>query len=207
MLTSIKSVGSHVPSGILTNADLERMVETSDTWIRERTGIVERRIAAVDESATDLAAGAARDALLAGGFRPEDTDLIVCSTSTPDSMFPSVASRVQQRLGARGPAFDIQAACTGFLYAISVADRFVGRGEARQAIVIGTETVELALLMSVTQSDGAVEQLVLHCDGGTPAQLCVEIAQQGVLAASGRGEIRRAVDDPVAGDEHSSNCR
>ncbi|HEY9289353.1 MAG TPA: beta-ketoacyl-ACP synthase III [Candidatus Dormibacteraeota bacterium] len=141
MLTSIKSVGSHVPSGILTNADLERMVETSDTWIRERTGIVERRIAAVDESATDLAAGAARDALLAGGFRPEETDLIVCSTSTPDSMFPSVASRVQQRLGARGPAFDVQAACTGFLYAISVADRFVGRGEARQAIVIGSETL------------------------------------------------------------------
>jgi 3-oxoacyl-[acyl-carrier-protein] synthase III len=141
MLTSIKSVGSHVPSGILTNADLERMVETSDTWIRERTGIVERRIAAVDESATDLAAGAARDALQAGGFRPEDTDLIVCSTSTPDSMFPSVASRVQERLGAHGPAFDVQAACTGFLYAISVADRFVRQGEARQAIVLGTETL------------------------------------------------------------------
>src|ERR1700751_4348110 len=111
MLTSIKSVGSHVPSGILTNRDLERMVETSDTWIRERTGIVERRIAAVDESATDLAAAAASDALAAGGFAPEKTYLIFCSTSTPDSMFPSVASRVQERLGARGPAFDIQAAC------------------------------------------------------------------------------------------------
>ncbi|HET9849286.1 MAG TPA: beta-ketoacyl-ACP synthase III [Candidatus Dormibacteraeota bacterium] len=141
MLTSIKSVGSHVPSGILTNADLEKMVETSDTWIRERTGIVERRIAAVNESATDLAADAAKDALLAGGFRPEDTDLIVCSTSTPDSMYPSVASRVQERLGARGPAFDVQAACTGFLYALSVADRFVSGGSARQAIVIGTETL------------------------------------------------------------------
>ena len=141
MLTSIKSVGSHVPSGILTNADLEKMVETSDTWIRERTGIVERRIAAVNESATDLAADAAKDALLAGGFRPQDTDLIVCSTSTPDSMYPSVASRVQERLGARGPAFDVQAACTGFLYALSVADRFVSGGAARQAIVIGTETL------------------------------------------------------------------
>src|SRR3989440_10466136 len=141
MLTSIKSVGSHVPSGILTNADLERMVNTSDTWIRDRTGIVERRIAAVDETATDLAAEAARDALVAGGFAPEDTDLIVCSTSTPDSMFPSVASRVQERLGAQGPAFDVQAACTGFLYAISVADRFVRAGEAKQAIVIGSETL------------------------------------------------------------------
>src|SRR5437899_137462 len=102
MLTSIKSVGSYVPSGILTNADLEKMVETSDTWIRERTGIHERRIAAVNETATDLAAEAAMDALAAAGMRPQDTDLIVCSTSTPDSMFPSVASRVQERLGTPG---------------------------------------------------------------------------------------------------------
>ncbi|TMF59253.1 MAG: beta-ketoacyl-ACP synthase III, partial [Chloroflexi bacterium] len=141
MLTSIKSVGSYVPSGILTNADLEKLVETSDTWIRERTGIVERRIAAVNETATDLAAEAAKDALAAAGLRPQDTDLIVSSTSTPDSMFPSVASRVQERLGAHGPAFDVQAACTGFLYAMSVADRFVSGGEAKQAIVIGSETL------------------------------------------------------------------
>src|SRR3989475_12565211 len=141
MLTSIKSVGSYVPSGILTNADLEKMVETSDTWIRDRTGILERRIAAVNETATDLAAEAAKDALRAAGLRPEDTDLIVCSTSTPDSMYPSVASRVQERLGAHGPAFDVQAACTGFLYAMSVAERFVSGGEAKQAIVIGSETL------------------------------------------------------------------
>src|ERR1700737_1516345 len=140
MLTSIKSVGTYVPSGILTNADLEKMVETSDTWIRERTGIVERRIAAVNESATDLAAEAALDAVAAAGLRPQDTDLIVCSTSTPDSMFPSVASRVQEPLGAHGPASDVQAACTGFLYAMSVADRFVSGGEAKQAIVIGGGT-------------------------------------------------------------------
>src|SRR5437868_1717979 len=141
MLTSIKSVGSYVPSGILTNADLEKMVETSDTWIRDRTGIVERRIAAVNETSTDLAAEAAKDALAAAGLRPQDTDLIVSSTSTPDSMFPSVASRVQERLAAHGPAFDVQAACTGFLYAMSVADRFVSGGEAKQAIVIGSETL------------------------------------------------------------------
>src|SRR3981081_1152269 len=104
MLPSIKSVGSYVPSGILTNADLEKMVETSDTWIRERTGIHERRIAAVDAPATDLAAGAAKDALAAAGLRPQDTDLIVVSTSTPDSMFPSVASRAEERLGAPGTA-------------------------------------------------------------------------------------------------------
>src|SRR5260370_41602581 len=141
MLTSIKSVGSYVPSGILTNADLEKMVETSDTWIRDRTGIVERRIAAVDETATDLAAEAAKDALRAAGLRPQDTDLIVCSTSTPDSMYPSVASRVQERLGAHGPAFDVQAACTGFLYAMSVADRFVSSGESKQALGTGSATL------------------------------------------------------------------
>src|SRR5256886_15982802 len=115
MRTSMKSVGSYVPSGILTNADLEKMVETSDTWIRDRTGIVERRIAAVNETSTDLAAEAAKDALAAAGLRPQDTDLIVSSTSTPDSMFPSVASRVQERLGAPGPALDVQATCTGLL--------------------------------------------------------------------------------------------
>src|SRR2546421_11686213 len=141
MLTSIKSVGSYVPSGILTNADLEKMVETSDTWIRDRTGIHERRIAAVNETATDLAAEAARDALAVAGMRPQDTDLIVCSTSTPDSMFPSVASRVQERLGAHGPAFEVQAACTGFLYPMSVADRFVSGRESKQAVVIGSENV------------------------------------------------------------------
>jgi 3-oxoacyl-[acyl-carrier-protein] synthase-3 len=141
MPTSIKSVGTYVPAGVLTNADLEKMVETSDTWIRERTGIVERRIAAADEGATDLAVAAAQDALSAAGLRPEDTDLIVLSTSTPDSTFPSCASRVQQRLGAHGPAFDVQAACTGFLYALDIADKFVSAGESRQALVIGTETL------------------------------------------------------------------
>src|ERR1700682_1757206 len=141
MLISIKSAASSVPSGTRTTADLEKMFETSDTWIRERTGIHERRIAAVDETATDLAAAAAKDALAAAGLRPEDTDLIVCSTSTNDSMFPSVASRVQERLGAHGPAFDVQAACTGFLVAMSVAGRVVSSGGSEQAIVIGSETL------------------------------------------------------------------
>src|SRR2546423_12415084 len=110
MLTSIKSVGSYLPSGILTNADLEKMVETSDTWIRDRTGIVERRIAAVNETATDLAAEAAKDALAIAGLRPQGTDLIVCSTSTPDSVFPSVASRGQERLPPHRPPPHVPAA-------------------------------------------------------------------------------------------------
>jgi 3-oxoacyl-[acyl-carrier-protein] synthase-3 len=208
MLTSIKSVGSHVPSGILTNADLERMVETSDTWIRDRTGIVERRIAAANETATDLAIGAAKDALAAGGLRPQDTDLIVCSTSTPDSMFPSVASRVQERLGGHGPAFDVQAACTGFLYAISVADRFVSSGEAKQAIVIGTETLTKivnfkdrgtcvvfgdgagAVVLGPGKDGAGIKACVLGSDGSGGDLIYVAPGEDGPEGGVGRPEIR-----------------
>jgi 3-oxoacyl-[acyl-carrier-protein] synthase-3 len=185
MLTSIKSVGSYVPSGILTNADLEKMVETSDTWIRERTGIHERRIAAVNETATDLAVEAAKDALVNAGLRPQDTDLIVCSSSTNDSMFPSVASRVQERLGAHGPAFDVQAACTGFLYAMSVADRFVSTGEAKQAIVIGSETLTKIINFKdrgtcVVFGDGAGAVVLQPSSNGAGIKSCV-------LGADGSG--------------------
>ena len=198
MLTSIKSVGSYVPSGILTNADLEKMVETSDTWIRDRTGIVERRIAAVNETATDLAAEAAKDALAAAGLRPQDTDLIVSSTSTPDSMFPSVASRVQERLGAHGPTFDVQAACTGFLYAMSVADRFVSGGEAKQAIVIGSETLTKIINFKdrgtcVVFGDGAgsIEQhrKVLH-DFRHHFDLRLDERQQGIQRRAGQQRLQ-----------------
>ena len=178
MLTSIKAVGTYVPQGVLTNADLERMVETSDTWIRERTGILERRIAAPNEGATDLAVMAAEDALSRAGLRPQDTDLIVLSTSTPDSTFPSCAARVQERLSARGPAFDIQAACSGFLYGLSVADQFVGSGEARQALVIGTETLTKIVNFKdrgtcVVFGDGAGAVVVGPSSDGAGIRSCV----------------------------------
>ena len=178
MLTSIKAVGTHVPQGVLTNADLERMVETSDTWIRDRTGILERRIAAPNEGATDLAVMAAEDALSRAGLRPQDTDLIVLSTSTPDSTFPSCAARVQERLSARGPAFDIQAACSGFLYGLSVADQFVGSGEARQALVIGTETLTKIVNFKdrgtcVVFGDGAGAVVVGPSSDGAGIRSCV----------------------------------
>jgi len=178
MLTSIKAVGTHVPQGVLTNADLERMVETSATWIRERTGILERRIAAPNEGATDLAVMAAEDALSRAGLRPQDTDLIVLSTSTPDSTFPSCAARVQERLSARGPAFDIQAACSGFLYGLSVADQFVGSGEARQALVIGTETLTKIVNFKdrgtcVVFGDGAGAVVVGPSSDGAGIRSCV----------------------------------
>ena len=178
MLTSIKAVGTYVPQGVLTNADLERMVETSDTWIRERTGILERRIAAPNEGATDLAVMAAEDALSRAGLRPQDTDLIVLSTSTPDSTFPSCAARVQERLSAHGPAFDIQAACSGFLYGLSVADQFVGSGEARQALVIGTETLTKIVNFKdrgtcVVFGDGAGAVVVGPSSDGAGIRSCV----------------------------------
>src|ERR1700687_4439230 len=226
MLTSIKSVGSYVPSGILTNADLEKMVETSDTWIRERTGIVERRIAAVDETATDLAAEAAKDALMAAGLRPQDTDLIVCSTSTPDSMYPAVASRVQERLAARGPAFDVQAACTGFLVAMSVADRFVSSGESKQAIVIGSETLTKILNFKdrgtcVLGSDGAGGDLIyvapaadgpegrgrseIRMDGRKVFRFATEILAQATLEALEKANVR--LEDVKLILSHQANAR
>src|SRR3984893_5893238 len=207
MLTSIKSVGSYVPSGILTNADLEKMVETSDTWIRDRTGIVERRIAAVNETATDLAAEAAKDALRVAGLRPQDTDLIVCSTSTPDSMYPSVASRVQERLGAHGASFYVHSGCPAFLVAISVADRFVSSGESKQAIVIGSETLTKILNFKdrgtcVVFGDGAgavvlgpgidgagIKSCVLGADGSGGDLIYVAPGADGP-EGGGRPEIR-----------------
>ncbi len=114
---SIISVGSYVPERVLTNADLEKLVETSDEWITSRTGIKERHIAAANEFTSDMAANAARRAMESGGIKPEEIDLIIVATITPDMMFPATACLVQQKLGARrSAAFDIEAACSGFIY-------------------------------------------------------------------------------------------
>jgi 3-oxoacyl-[acyl-carrier-protein] synthase-3 len=125
----------------MTNAELERMVDTSDEWIRTRTGIRERHIAAPDESTCDLAEQAARRALENAGREPGDVDLIVLATSTPDLVYPSTACLLQARLGIHNgsPAFDVQAVCSGFVYALTVADKFVRSGAARTALVVGAE--------------------------------------------------------------------
>lgn len=137
----ILGTGGYLPEKVLTNKDLERMVDTTDAWIRERTGIVERRIAADGETCGDLAEGAARRALDAAGIDPGAIDLIVVATTTPDQIFPSNACLLQHRLGIRGcAAFDIQAVCTGFIYALGVADQFIRTGAARHALVVGAET-------------------------------------------------------------------
>ena len=136
----ILGTGSYVPERVLTNGDLEKMVETNDEWIVTRTGIRERRIAAEGESTTDLAERAARAALEASGVAPEEVDLVIVATITGDRPFPSTACRLQERLGLpRAAAFDLQAACTGFIYALSAACQSVASGLCRHALVVGAE--------------------------------------------------------------------
>jgi 3-oxoacyl-[acyl-carrier-protein] synthase-3 len=138
----ITGTGSYLPERVMTNHDLEALVDTSDEWITARTGIKERRIAADDQSTVDLAEAAARRALEGAGREPGDVDLIIVATTTPDRVFPSTACLLQGRLGVAGPpAFDVQAVCTGFVYALSVADSMLRTGAARCALVVGAETL------------------------------------------------------------------
>lgn len=137
----IAGTGSYLPEKVLTNADLEQLVETNSQWIVERTGVEARHIAAADETTCDLAEHAARRALEAAQLEPSAVDLIVLGTTTADHVFPSVATQLQYRLGCPGiPAFDVQAVCTGFVYALDIAYRFICTGAARRALVIGADT-------------------------------------------------------------------
>ncbi|WP_199175561.1 beta-ketoacyl-ACP synthase III [Telmatospirillum siberiense] len=136
----IVGVGAYLPERVLTNADLTQRVDTTDEWIVERTGIRERHIAAEDQFTSHLAIAAAERALASAGLTGADLDLIVLATATPDNTFPSTATRVQAALGmTRGAAFDVQAVCSGFIFALSVADNFIKSGQARTALVIGAE--------------------------------------------------------------------
>jgi len=137
----IAGVGSYLPERVMTNADLARMVDTSDEWIFERTGIRERHIAAEGEFTSHLALKAAERAMAAAGTKASELDLIVLATATPDNTFPATATKVQAELGmTRGMAFDVQAVCSGFIYALAVADNFIRLGQAQTALVIGAET-------------------------------------------------------------------
>jgi 3-oxoacyl-[acyl-carrier-protein] synthase III len=142
---SLKAVvcgcGAYLPEKVLSNEDLSKTVDTSDAWIRERTGIHERRVAAEGERTSDLAVGAAKAALESASFSASDIDLIIVATTTPDLTFPSTAAIVQAKLGVdKGAAFDIQAVCTGFVYALSIAEKFLTSGQHKRALVIGAET-------------------------------------------------------------------
>ena len=176
------------PSGCVTNDELARRLDTSDDWIRQRTGIGERRIAAAGELTSDLAVAAARRALERAGMSGSDLDLIVLATATPDQTFPATATKVQAQLGMkRGAAFDVQAVCSGFIFALAIADNALRLGQARTALVIGAETFSRIL----DWSDRGT--CVLFGDGAGAVVL------NAVPDDRRRGAPRRAVDPPAFG--------
>ena len=194
MYARIAGTGSYLPEKVLTNADLEALVDTSDEWIRSRTGISVRHVAAEGETTTDLAEHAAKRALAAAGVEASEVDLICVGTTTPDLVFPNVGTLLQARLGIQGcPAFSLEAACTGFVYALSVAEKFVRLGESKCALVVGAETLtritdwkdrgtcvlfadgagavvltpseEPGIIATRLHSDGSYKDLLLYPDG------------------------------------------
>src|SRR3984885_6590318 len=176
MYSQIAGTGAYLPEKVLTNHDLERMMETSDAWIRERTGIVKRHIAAENQGTVVLPEPAARAAIAAAGLQPSDIDLIVFATSTPDFVFPNCGVLLQRRLGCPGGgAFSIEAACSGFVYALSVADKFIKAGEARHALVVGAET--MSRITDWTDRGTAV----FFADGGG-AVVLKAAAEAGILS-------------------------
>jgi 3-oxoacyl-[acyl-carrier-protein] synthase-3 len=203
MRSRVAGTGSYLPAQVLTNHDLARRLDTSDAWIRGRTGIRERRIAAPAEATSDLALHAARAALDAAGIAAQDVDLIVVATTTPDMVFPSTACILQGKLGAHGgPAFDVQAVCSGFVYALAIADRMVAGGLARNALVVGAEIYSRIVDWTdrstcVLFGDGAgavvlvpsatpgIVSAHLHADGRHADLLCVpgSLSEGGVVGS------------------------
>jgi len=191
MHSRIVGTGSYLPARIVSNDELARTVDTTDAWIQTRTGIRERRIAAPDEKTSDLALSASREAIAAAGIAPADVDLIVVATTTPDMIFPSTACALQEKLGARGgAAFDVQAVCSGFVYALGIADRMIASGMSKNALVVGAEVYSRILdwrdrgtcvlfgdgagaaVLVPSQSPGILSAH-LHADGSHRAILCV----------------------------------
>jgi 3-oxoacyl-[acyl-carrier-protein] synthase-3 len=172
----ITGTGSYLPERIVSNAELEKMVDTTDEWIKTRTGIERRHIAADGETTVDLAEKAARRALDAAGLAPQDVDFIAFGTTTPDLIFPNCGVLLQERLGCIGvPAFSVETACAGFMYALSIADKYVRCGESKRALVIGAET-----LSRITDwNDRATA--VLFADGAG-AVVLEPAAEAGVLS-------------------------
>ncbi|MEK9917510.1 MAG: beta-ketoacyl-ACP synthase III [Betaproteobacteria bacterium] len=191
MYSKIIATGSYLPEKILTNKDLEKTVDTSHDWIVERSGINQRHIAAQDVLASDLATRAAQRAIETAGLSPSEIDLLIVATTTPDMVFPSTACIVQSKLGISGsPAFDVQAVCCGFVYALNIADLFIKSGQASNALVIGAEVYSRildwndrttcvlfgdgagAVVLSSSEEPGILKTK-LHADGSFRDKLCV----------------------------------
>jgi 3-oxoacyl-[acyl-carrier-protein] synthase-3 len=137
----IRGVGAYLPKRVMTNDDLARVVDTTDEWIKERTGIEQRHIAEEGELTSDLGIAASRQALVRSGIDPVDIDLVICATATPDRTFPATAVKIQAGLGVtKGAAFDVQAVCSGFIFALNIADNFIKTGQSKRALVVGAET-------------------------------------------------------------------
>lgn len=217
----IAGTGSYLPEKVLTNQDLEKMMDTDDNWIRERTGIKRRHIAADGETTSDLALAATSRALEMAELDADDIDLIVVGTTTPDKVFPSTACIIQRRLGISGcAAFDVQAACSGFVYGLDVADRYVRTGAAKHALVIGAETLSRitnwedrttavlfgdgagAVILQATDEPGIISTHI-HADGkyedllevpqGISNGYDVLRAQEAYIQMNGNAVFRRAV--------------
>lgn len=146
MISVVKGYGSYLPERIVKNSELEKTLDTNDAWITERTGITQRHIAADTEMTSHLGTKAAQKALALTGLTPDDIDLVIVATSTPDNTMPSTATKIQHQLGmTRGAAFDVNAACSGFVYGLTIADNFIRTGSARRALVIGAEVMSRIL--------------------------------------------------------------
>lgn len=184
----IAGTGSYVPERVVTNADFEKLVDTNDAWIVERTGIRERRFAADNEFTSDMATAAARKAIEKAGITPEDVDLIIVSTVSPDNVFPSTAARVQNNLGAwRAAVFDLEAACAGLIYAIEVGSKFIATGTYKNVLVVGAEKLSSMTDMQdrntcVLFGDGAGALVLQPGNAGTGRILASTLGMDGAKA-------------------------
>ena len=213
---TIVGTGMYVPDGILSNYDLEKMVDTSDEWIRERTGILERRIAAPDQASSDLAVEASKRALQMAGLEPDDVDHIILATTTPDRILPSCACTVQQKLGARrAAAYDMFAACSGFVFGLGLARGVIGGGLADTVLLIGVETLTRIVDFKdrntcVLFGDGAGAAILRPCAPGEGV-LAIDMHSDGdlgdVLEVPAGGSLLPASEETVRDRKHYISMR
>ena len=221
MYSRIIGTGAYLPERVVHNSELEQVMETSDSWIRERTGIVSRHYAAEGQTTVDMAEVAAQRAIAAAGISAADIDLIVFATATPDLVFPNAGVMLQARLGCSGgPAFSVEAACSGFIYALSIADKFVRSGESKRALVVGSETLtritdfsdrttailfadgagavvlaaseQAGLISTHLHADGSYQDL-LYCTGGVSKGYDPGTGNKAFIRMAGREVFKVAV--------------